>query len=223
MASHCHDEHDGHQHHGDGAGVHDHSDDVMPALQSLLYDKVDFDNIRTLNETTTGSGAAVVKKPWVDRLTPEPELESSADEQLLMYIPFSAQVKLHAILLRTSNSPSAPRTLRMTINRDDLDFTTAADLAATQTLHLSQTSDVQEIPLKRALWNNTHAIKLFVEDNHSGGEEDVTRIGYIGFKGEWMDMGRAPVGFLYESSARLADHKVDGARDNNLGGARLGM
>jgi hypothetical protein len=111
----------------------------------------------------------------------------------------------------------------MTINRDDLDFTTAADLAATQTLYLSQTSDVQEIPLKRALWNNTHAVTLFFEDNHSGGEEDVTRIGYIGFKGEWMDMGKAPVGFLYESSARLADHKVDGARGNNLGGARLGM
>jgi hypothetical protein len=111
----------------------------------------------------------------------------------------------------------------MTINRDDLDFTTAADLPATQTLHLSQTSDMQEIPLKRALWNNTHAVTLFFEDNHSDGEEDVTRISYIGFKGEWMDMGKAPVGFLYESSARLADHKIDGVKDNNLGGSRLGM
>jgi hypothetical protein len=111
----------------------------------------------------------------------------------------------------------------MTTNRDDLDFTTAADLPATQTLHLPQTSDMQEIPLKRALWNNTHAVTLFFEDNHSGGEEDVTRISYIGFKGEWMDMGKAPVGFLYESSARLADHKVDGVKDNNLGGSRLGM
>jgi PITH domain len=86
MASHCHDEHDGHH---DGAGVHDHSDDVVPALQSLLYDKIDFGNIRTLNETATGSGAAIVKKPWADRLTPEPELESSADEQLLMFIPYA--------------------------------------------------------------------------------------------------------------------------------------
>ncbi|KAH0543848.1 hypothetical protein FGG08_001887 [Glutinoglossum americanum] len=223
MASHCRDEHDDHDH-GNGAGdIHDHTDDITPAIQSLLYDKVDFGNIRTLNETTTGSGAAIVKKTWAERLTPEPELESSADEQLLMYIPFSVQVKLHAILLRTSNSPSAPRSLRMTINRDDLDFTTAADLRPTQTLHLSQTSDVQEIPLKRALWNNTHAVTLFFEDNHSDGEEEVTRIGYIGFKGEWMDIGKAPVGFLYESSARLADHKVDGVKDNALGGSRLGM
>ncbi|KAI9867222.1 MAG: hypothetical protein M1813_009500 [Trichoglossum hirsutum] len=222
MASHCHDEHDGHDH-SDGAGIHDHSDDITPAIQSLLYDKIDFDNIRTLNETATGSGAAIVKKTWAERLTTQPELESSADEQLLMFIPFSAQVKLHAILLRTSNSPSAPRALRMTINRDDLDFTTAADLVATQTLYLSQTSDMQEVPLKRALWNNTHAVTLFFEDNHSDGFEDVTRVSYIGFKGEWMDMGKAPVGFLYESSARLADHKVDGVKDNALGGSRLGM
>jgi hypothetical protein len=88
MASHCHDEHGGH-HHGGGAGVHDHSDDVTPAIQSLLYDKIDFDSIRTLNETTTGSGAAIVKKPWIERLTPQPELESSADEQLLMFVPYA--------------------------------------------------------------------------------------------------------------------------------------
>lgn len=111
----------------------------------------------------------------------------------------------------------------MVINRDDIDFNTAADLAPTQTLHLSQTSDVQEIPLKRALWNATHVVTLFFEDNHSDGEEDVTRVGYIGFKGEWIDMGKAPVGFLYESSARLADHKVDGVKGDNLGGSRLGM
>lgn len=88
MASHCHDEHSGHHHHGNGAGAHDHSDDITPALQSLLYGKIDFDNIRTLNETTTGSGAAIVKKTWAERFTAQPELESSADEQLLMFIPY---------------------------------------------------------------------------------------------------------------------------------------
>jgi hypothetical protein len=110
MASHCHDEHDGHQHHGDGASVHDHSDDVIPALQSLLYDKVDFGNIRTLNETTTGSGAAVVKKPWADRLTPEPELESSADEQLLMFIPYARPhpLPIHSFLVVMASNPSQP-------------------------------------------------------------------------------------------------------------------
>jgi hypothetical protein len=39
-------------------------------------------------EATPKSGAAIVQKTWADRLNDEPELESDADEQLLMYIPY---------------------------------------------------------------------------------------------------------------------------------------
>ena len=38
-------------------------------------------------EATPKSGAAIVQKTWSERLNDEPELESDADEQLLMYIP----------------------------------------------------------------------------------------------------------------------------------------
>lgn len=40
-----------------------------------------------LSEATPKAGAAIVKKTWAERLNDEPELESDADEQLLMYIP----------------------------------------------------------------------------------------------------------------------------------------
>lgn len=83
--SHCHDEHDGHHHHhGD---EHDHSDDITPALQFSLYQHINFDEVTTLNETTHGSGKAIVKKTWAERLTDEPELASDADEQLIINIP----------------------------------------------------------------------------------------------------------------------------------------
>jgi hypothetical protein len=39
-------------------------------------------------EATPKSGTAIVQKTWADRLNDEPELESDADEQLLMYIPY---------------------------------------------------------------------------------------------------------------------------------------
>lgn len=88
MSGHCHDEHD-HSHgghsHGDG---HDHSDDITPALQYSLYQHINFDDITTLNESETDSGKAIVKKTWTDRLAEQPELESDADEQLLMRIPY---------------------------------------------------------------------------------------------------------------------------------------
>ena len=87
MSHHCHDEHDGHGHsHGDD-GAHDHSDDITPAIQHSLYQHIDFDAITTLNEAVAGSGAAVVKKTWAERLEDVPEVGSDADEQLLMHIP----------------------------------------------------------------------------------------------------------------------------------------
>ena len=85
MSSHCHDEHDdlGHSHF-DG---HDHSDDITPALQFSLYQYINFDEITTLNESQVGSGKLIVKKTWAERLQDEPELESDADEQMIIHIP----------------------------------------------------------------------------------------------------------------------------------------
>jgi len=89
MASHCHDEHDGHGHddHSHGGDGHDHSDDITPALQYSLYQHINFDGITTMNETDAESGKTIVKKTWAERLQEQPELKSDADEQLLMQIP----------------------------------------------------------------------------------------------------------------------------------------
>ncbi|KAJ6439516.1 RNA polymerase I-specific transcription initiation factor RRN6 [Purpureocillium lavendulum] len=213
--SHCHDEHAGygsHDHH-----EHDHSDDITPALQSSLYEQINFDEITTLNESRRDAGKAVVKKTWAERLSAEPELESDADEQLLMTVPFTEQVKLHSILLRTSPSPSAPRTLHLYVNRADLDFSAAEELDPVQKLELSQTSDVQEIPVKRALFGKVQRLGLFFVDNFGDGDEDVSRLSYVGFKGEWTRLGRAPTNILYEAAAQPGDHKLKGTSINKMG------
>jgi hypothetical protein len=89
MASHCHDEHDGHGHgnHSHGGDGHDHSDDITPAMQFSLHQHINFDGITTMNETDAESGKAIVKKTWAERLQEQPELKSDVDEQLLMQIP----------------------------------------------------------------------------------------------------------------------------------------
>lgn len=81
-----------HQHaHGGGDGGHghdhDHSDDIEPALQTLIWKQIHFENIRTLNESEPDQGARIVEKTWPQRLEAEPMLESDADEQLLMLVP----------------------------------------------------------------------------------------------------------------------------------------
>lgn len=105
----------------------------------------------------------------------------------------------------------------MFVNRDNLDFSTAADLAATQKLDLPQSNDAQEIPVKRALFNTVRSLDLFFEDNWSGGEEDETRISYLGFKGEWMKLSREPVNVLYEAAANPQDHKLAAGVGQRLG------
>ncbi len=64
----------------------------------------------------------------------------------------TAQVKLHSILLRTSDSPSAPRTLRVFQNHDGIGFAEAEELKPAQEFELARTSEVQELPVRRALF-----------------------------------------------------------------------
>jgi hypothetical protein len=80
--------HHHHHHHGDhGDHSHDHSDDIEPALQTLLWKQIEFEKIVTLNEREPDSGAKIVEKTWQQRLNASPKLESDADDQLLMTVP----------------------------------------------------------------------------------------------------------------------------------------
>jgi hypothetical protein len=136
--------------------------------------------------------------------------------------------------LRSSPSAGAPKTLRVFINRDDLDFDGADRSEPTQEFELSQTSEVQELPVRRMLFARVRRLTLYFVNNFSstGGsdsdtegsdeedsdeeEEDaeVTRLTYLGFKGEWMQLGRAPINILYELAANPNDHALKGTSAN---------
>ncbi len=121
------------------------------------------------------------------------------------------------MLLRTSDSPSAPRTLRLIQNRDGIDFGAAEELEPTQELELARTSEVQELPVKRARFGRVTRLALFFPDNFGHGDEDVTRLSYLAFRGEWMQLGRAPAHILYEAAANPSDHAVKGTSANQMG------
>ena len=212
--------HDSYDH--DDNHTHDHSDETQPALQNLIWKEIEFEKIRTLNESELDAGAKIVEKTWPQRLNAEPELVSDADQQLLMFVPyvykpsygnnrmlayvafsFAGALKLHSILVRSSDSSAAPKTLHLFLNKDDLDFSSVIDIPPTQTLNLSQTSDIQEIPVKRRLFGNTYSLTLFIEDNYG---DQKSRLNYLGFKGEFMRLNRKPVEVLYERAANPKDH-----------------
>lgn len=111
-------------------------------------------------------------------------------------------------MIRTADSPSAPRRLKLFRNREDVDFTVANDLKPTQVIELPRSNEVADIAVNRALWNMTTSIDLFFEDNHSDGSEEVSRVYYLGFKGDFMALNREPVNVLYEAAANPSDHKM---------------
>lgn len=134
---------------------------------------------------------------------------------------FTGSLKLHSFLLRTPPDSSAPKTVKLYSNKDDLDFSGANDLRPTQSFELSQTSDIQEYPVKRALFGNTYSLTLFVEDNYG---DDMSRISYIGFKGEFTNLSREPVEVLYEKAANPKDHDlIAGVGEKGMSGTRHGM
>jgi hypothetical protein len=87
-----------------------------------------------------------------------------------------------------------------------MDFETASSLDPTQELSLAQSNDIQEYPVKRALFSTTRNLTLFFEDNWGRGEEDVTRLSYLAFKGDFLKLSKEPISFLYEAAANPKDH-----------------
>lgn len=108
----------------------------------------------------------------------------------------------------------------MFVNNPDLDFGNVADVEATQSFDLSQTSDVQDLAVKRAKFTTCRALTLFIEDNFGG--DDVTKLSYLGFKGDFLRLSREPVEVLYEAAARPSDHKVGAVGMENSGGMGIG-
>ena len=135
---------------------------------------------------------------------------------------FAGVVKLHAVLIRSSTSATSPRTLKIYRNQEDLDFSAATDTSPTQELAVSQTNEVQEIPVKRSLFGNTYSLTLFFEDNYG---DDISEIFWLGFKGEFAQLNREPFEVLYEKAANPKDHEmVAGIGERGaLGGGRHGM
>ncbi|KAF9379437.1 PITH domain-containing protein 1 [Podila verticillata] len=213
MSHHCHDEAHGHGH-GHGHD-HDHDHDELPdsdLVHESLYQKIDHDNVTCLNESESNAGKSVLK-PWHERMDDTKFVESDADEQLIMRIPFTGMVKLKSITLRSDPGETAPRKLKAFVNRDDLDFDNAESTAATQEWDLVEDTNgqVAEYSTRVAKFTSIRSLTLFFSDNFGG---DTTKINFIGLKGEFSEFKRDPIITVYELQANPADHKVPGTKDS---------
>eukprot|EP00158_Paraphelidium_tribonemae_P000881 Partr_v1_DN23595_c0_g2_i1_m14349 putative PITH (C-terminal proteasome-interacting domain of thioredoxin-like) domain containing 1 len=222
MSGHHHHHHDGCGHEateGDHHHGHDH-DSQERGMELSLFNQVAVDRVWALNESIADSCRSMFKN-WENRPQMDPYLESDCDDQLIVHVPFNAIVKLKSIELRgDSRGSRSPRSMRVWINRQDVDFDLASTLTPTQEWdHLVEASagGVIEYEVRMAKFNNVRSVTIFFDGNVGGG--DVTRVEYLGFKGEWEELKQDPVITVYELNANPADHpktKADSQTGNNM-------
>ncbi|KAA1467425.1 DUF1000-domain-containing protein [Dentipellis sp. KUC8613] len=194
-----------HDHCGDESHDHDHDHDhpQSTGTQDNIFIHIDRPHVVALN--ASGEGPEVIK-PWDKRLDEAVYLESDADDQMIIRIPFTGSVKLRALLLKTGPGDQTPSKVSVFANEDDLDFDNASDKQPAQELTVAQGREVGEYALKPAKFPNVSSVTLFFPASQGA---DNIRIYYVGFMGTWTE--RDPVITVYESHANLADHeKIQG-------------
>ncbi|KAI9101655.1 galactose-binding domain-like protein [Phlyctochytrium arcticum] len=193
---------DQHEHHD-----HDHDGDGERGVEYTLYRQIDTDHIRCLNESEEDA-AKHVFKTWEDRFDLTKYVESDADEQLIINIPFTANVKIKSISVMGGPDQKTPSRMKAFVNREDIDFDNAESVTETQEWELTPETprgNIAEYGTRVAKFTNVRNLVLYFPENFG---DDVTRIYYIGLKGEWSEIKKDPIITSYELAANPADHKT---------------
>ncbi|KAI9570654.1 galactose-binding domain-like protein [Boletus coccyginus] len=192
-----------HHHHSEGCGheSHDHdhdSGDVGP--NDNLFPHIDRPHVVALN--ATGPGSSVIK-PWHERTNEEVYIESDADDQLIIRVPFTGSVKLRSLLLKAGPGAQTPQKIALFPNEPSLDFDDVSDKNPAQEFEVAVGRDVGEYTVRATKFTNVTSVTLFIPSNQGA---DSTRLYYVGFLGHWTQRKSNPVITVYEAQANLADH-----------------
>ena len=188
-----------------GAAVPKNYADITDSVDQLGLDFLNLDGEagakRTVFEKSrpsalAGKKGAEGKKDWI---------ESDTDEQLMLFIPFQASLKLHSLHITSlpptddedDEAPMRPKTLKLYSNRATvLGFDEADDHPCTQEITLqpsdwdSKTGTVV-VALKFVKFQNISSLVVFVVDGEGEGEKvRIDRLRMIGETGESRKMGK---------------------------------
>lgn len=187
-------------------GYTDITEEVDIRGLDLLNANTNFGNARTLFDEAKPSvldakgksSTAETKKDWI---------ESDTDEQLMLFVPFRATLKVHTLQI-TSKPPTPseedtedlrmrPKTVRVYSNRTHvLGFEEAEDVPATQTITLEprnwdDQTGTARVELRFVKFQNVTSLVLFVVDGDGDGEKvRIDRIRVIGETGEKRELGK---------------------------------
>lgn len=148
-----------------------------------LLDFIDWSGVECLNQSSSHSLANALKQGY--REDDGLNLESDADEQLLIYIPFTQVIKLHSIVIKGPEE-EGPKTVKLFSNKEHMGFSNVNDFPPSDTAILSPESlEGKPVVLKYVKFQNVRSLAIFIEDNQSGS--DVTKVQKIALHGTTVE------------------------------------
>ncbi|TKA22447.1 hypothetical protein B0A50_07990 [Salinomyces thailandicus] len=134
-------------------------------------------------------------------------LESDTDEQMMLFIPFMATLKLHSVHVTSipsgdgggdsDETPLRPKTLKFYTNRShNLGFDEAEDTPATQEVEIKPSdwdpkTGTAKVELRFVKFQNITSVVIFVVDGDGEGERTrIDRLRLFGETGEKRAMGK---------------------------------
>ena len=187
-------------------GYSDVTDQVEGKGLDLLNADNELGGVRTLFDggkpSAIGSAKGVAKKgdkaDWV---------ESDTDEQLILYIPFQATLKIHTLHITSlppspgengeDDIPMRPKTIKLYTNQaHNLGFEEAEDIAAVQEIVMNATdwdakTGTAKVELRFVKFQKVTSLVVFVVDGEGSGERvRIDRLRIIGDTGEKRAMGK---------------------------------
>ncbi|KAM0938249.1 putative Galactose-binding-like domain superfamily, PITH domain, PITH domain superfamily [Dioscorea sansibarensis] len=191
------------------ACAHDHScEDHNCSADFSLYKHIDFSKARALNEAVAGSIKSVFKA-WEHRLENTGGfLESNdGDPELIIFIPFTSDVKIKSISVVGGAGGTSPSKMRAFINREGIDFSDVQNMLPIQEWDLVENlQGVLEYQTRYSRFQSVANLTLHFPENFGG---DTTQIYYIGLRGEATQLKRDVVAtIVYEITPNPSDHKT---------------
>ncbi|KAG8363778.1 hypothetical protein BUALT_Bualt19G0057700 [Buddleja alternifolia] len=152
-----------------------------------LLDFVDWSGVECLNQSGSHSLPNALKQGY--REDEGLNLESDADEQLLIYIPFNQVIKLHSVVIEGPEE-EGPKTVKLFANREHMGFSNVNDFPPSDTAVLSEDNlKGKPVIVKYVKFQNVRSLTIFIEDNQCGSEiTKVQKIILYGTTVETTDM-----------------------------------
>eukprot|EP00035_Acanthoeca_spectabilis_P021426 m.438129 g.438129 ORF g.438129 m.438129 type:complete len:304 (-) comp18197_c0_seq1:47-958(-) len=169
-----------------GGGAAAAKDEGPVPGQSVIDEFVDTKSIECLNQKDDHPVANIFTSS-------DTFLESDADEQLIISMGFTCPVRIHSIAFRcavnaaTAPDASGPKTIKLFVNQQAIDFDDAESQAPIQVLEISaeQLESGEPVPLKYVKFQNVNTLSIFLQDNQ--GETETTALTQISLYGQPRD------------------------------------